>query len=149
MRFNSRIALTCPEYLHKKYAPNAFPEMELGEPNPILEEFKNNGLRHEAEVIEYIKGNTGGWVQVDTDRDPESQQRETAEAILDKDVRIIFGSYIGSTTEKIIKKALNLETFEDPLRVSRPDILVRLGNSVLESWASVDIKSHSASVSSQ
>lgn len=149
MRFNSRVALTCPEYLHKKYAPNAFPEMELGEPNPIFEEFKNNGLRHEAEVVNYIKSNSDDWFQVDTERHLEHQQRETAQAILDPEIRIIFGSYVGAATEGLLREAHGLDAFEDPLRVSRPDILVRLGDSLLESWAPVDIKSHVASAPSQ
>ena len=149
MRFNSRIALSCPESLHKKYAPNAFPDMVIGEPNPILEEFKRNGLRHEAEVVAYIKANSTGWFQVELERDPESQQRETAEAILDPNISIIFGSYIGATAEQFINESLRLSTFEDPLRVSRPDILVRLSDSVLDSWAPVDIKSHSASDQNQ
>ena len=149
MRFNSRIALSCPEYLHKKYAPNAFPEMVIGEPNLILEEFKRNGLKHEAEVVAYIKANSTGWFQVDVEQDSKTQQRETAGAILDPDVHLIFGGYIGETTEQLINQKLKLTAFQDPLRVSRPDILVRLGDSVLESWAPVDIKSHSASAANQ
>lgn len=144
MRFSSRIALSCPEYLHKQYAPNAFPEMVIGEPNPILEEFKNIGLRHELEVIEYLKSNTAGWFQVDTRLNSESQQSQTALAILDPQIRIIFGSYLGESTERLLQTSLDLPKLEDPLRVSRPDILVRVGYSVLESWAPVDIKSHAA-----
>ena len=149
MRFNSRVALSCPEYLHKKYAPNAFPEMVIGEPNLILEEFKRNGLRHEAEVVAYIKANSTGWFQVDVEQDSKTQQRETAGAILDPDIHLIFGSYIGKTTEQHINEELKLTAFQDPLRVSRPDILVRLSDSVLESWAPVDIKSHSGSAANQ
>ena len=51
MRFNPRIAFCCPEYLHKQYAPDALPEIEIRELNPILEDFKINGLRHDADEV--------------------------------------------------------------------------------------------------
>lgn len=100
---------------------------------------------HEAGVIASIKESTVGWLEIDPLQSYEIQEIETASALLRTDIDVIIGAHIAGVCEAELKKHLGDRCKGDDDRVSRPDLLVKIGfDSGLAIWAPVDIKSHSA-----
>lgn len=145
MRLDSRAAITCHEYLHKKNAPLAFPDLKPDPINSVAQEFKDQGGAHELKAIAALKTKMSRIIQIDLKAKQEDRQYQTAAALLDKEAHFILGADIGEHTELEISKRLG-KTFAPTQRASRPDLLVRIGNSAsgTPAWAPVDIKSHTA-----
>lgn len=145
MRLDSRAAIYCHEYLHKKFAPNAFPGLTPDKPDPVVEEFKSLGFSHEEKVVANLQKIFPQMILINQKQDWDSIERETAAALLDPGSFIIAGAFIRDVAEQELAKALGVE-FHPGARASRPDLMVKLG--VQESgrpiWAPVDIKSHKA-----
>jgi predicted RecB family nuclease len=145
MRHEARTALYCHEYLHKKNAPNRFDLTLLITEDPIGDEYKKMGDIHEASVIALIKESKVKWLEIDPLQSYEIQEIDTASALLRTDIDIIIGAHISGVCEAELKKHLGDRCKGDVDRVSRPDILLKVGEeSGLAIWAPVDIKSHSA-----
>jgi predicted RecB family nuclease len=103
------------------------------------------GDLHEADVIASIKESKVRWHQIDQTRSDEMKEIETAEVLLRTDIDIILGGYISGECEAELRKTLGDRCQGDEERVSRPDLLVKVGEeSGLAIWAPVDIKSHGA-----
>lgn len=145
MRHEARTALYCHEYLHKKYAPNRFDLTLLITEDPIGDEYKKMGDIHEAGVIASIKESKVKWLEIDQLEPYEIQEIDTARALHRTDLDIIIGAHISGVCELELKKILGDRCKGDHDRVSRPDLLVKVGeDSGIAIWAPVDIKSHSA-----
>ena len=145
MRHEARTALYCHEYLHKEYAPNRFDLTFVITEDPIGDEYKKMGDLHEANVIASIKESQVKWLQIDPLASYEIQEIDTAKALLRTDVDIIIGASISGVCEAELKKSIGDRCKGDEDRVSRPDILIKVGgDSGLAIWAPVDIKSHKA-----
>ena len=145
MRHEARTALYCHEFLHKKNAPNRFDLSLIITEDPIGDEYKKMGDIHEASVIATIKGSKVKWLEIDPLQSYEIQEIETASALLRTDIVIIIGAHISGVCEAELKKHLGDRCKGDVDRVSRPDVLVKVGeDSGLAIWAPVDIKSHKA-----
>jgi predicted RecB family nuclease len=145
LRHEARTALYCHEYLHKKNAPNRFDLTLLITEDPIGDEYKKIGDIHEAGVIAFIKESKVKWLEIDPLQSYEIQEIDTASALLRTDIDIIIGALIAGVCEAELKKHLGNRCKGDDDRVSRPDVLVKVGeDSGLAIWAPVDIKSHSA-----
>jgi len=145
LRHEARTALYCHEYLHKKNAPNRFDLSLIIAEDPIGDEYKKMGDIHEASVIASIKESKVKWLEIDPIQSYEIQEIDTASALLRTDIDIIIGAHISGVCEAELKKHLGNRCKGDDERVSRPDILVKVGeDSGLAIWAPVDIKSHSA-----
>ncbi len=100
---------------------------------------------HEAKVIAYIKESKVKWLVIDPLQSYEIQEIDTANALLRTDIEIIIGAHISGVCEAELKKQLGDRCKGDSDRVSRPDLLVKVGeDSGLAIWAPVDIKSHGA-----
>ena len=145
MRHEARTALYCHEFLHKQHAPNRFNLSLRITEDPIADEYKRMGDLHEADVIASIKESKVRWHQIDQTRSDEMKEIETAEVLLRTDIDIILGGYISGECETELRKTLGERCQGDEERVSRPDLLVKVGEkSGLAIWAPVDIKSHGA-----
>ena len=145
MRHEARTALYCHEYLHKEYAPNRFDLTFVINEDPIGDEYKKMGDIHEASVVASIKESQVKWLQIDPLASYEIQEIDTASALLRTDIDIIIGAHISGVCEAELKKHLGDRCKGDEDRVSRPDVLVKVGeDSGLAIWAPVDIKSHKA-----
>ena len=145
MRHEARTALYCHEYLHKKNAPNRFDLTLLITEDPIGDEYKKMGDIHEAGVIASIKESKVKWLEIDPLQSYEIQEIDTASALLRTDIDVIIGAHISGVCEAELKKHLGNRCKGDDDRVSRPDVLIKVGeDSGLAIWAPVDIKSHSA-----
>jgi predicted RecB family nuclease len=145
LRHEARTALYCHEYLHKKNAPNRFDLTLLITEDPIGDEYKKMGDIHEASVIASIKESKVKWLQIDPLQSYEIQEIDTASALLRTDIDIIIGAHISGVCEAELKKQLGVRCKGDDERVSRPDVLIKVGEvSGLAIWAPVDIKSHGA-----
>ncbi len=148
MRHDSRTALYCHEYLHKTYAPNQFDlSLRLLEgADPIADEYKRLGRNHEEEVLAKIRAGKLNVVQLDLSETYDSREIQTAKALLRTDIDILLGASIGTETENELRKVLGASRCPgDDDRVSRPDLLVRVGaDGEIPIWAPVDVKSHSA-----
>ena len=145
MRHEARTALYCHEFLHKQHAPNRFNLSLRITEDPIADEYKRMGDLHEADVIASIKESKVRWHQIDQTRSDEMKEIETAEVLLRTDIDIILGGYISGECEAELRKTLGERCKGDEERVSRPDLLVKVGEeSGLAIWAPVDIKSHGA-----
>jgi len=145
MRHEARTALYCHEFLHKQHAPNRFNLSLRITEDPIADEYKRMGDLHEADVIASIKESKVRWHQIDQTRSDEMKEIETAEVLLRTDIDIILGGYISGECEAELRKTLGDRCQGDEERVSRPDLLVKVGEeSGLAIWAPVDIKSHGA-----
>ena len=113
--------------------------------DPIGDEYKKMGDIHEARVIASIKASKVKWLQIDPLASYEIQEIDTAKALLRTDIDIIIGAHISGVCEAELKKHIGDRCKGDEDRVSRPDILVKVGeDSSLAIWAPVDIKSHKA-----
>ena len=145
MRLEARTALYCPEYLHKKNAPNRFDLSGVIEDDEVAKERKRMGDIHEAKVIEVIKLTNLKIHQIDFGKAIEDREVETATALLDPSIDIILGGTLGAICEYELKKVLGHICPGDPDRTSRPDVLYKTGiEEGRPLWAPVDIKSHSA-----
>lgn len=147
MRFEARTALYCPEYIHKFYAPSAFDlslRIKEGE-DRLADEYKRLGLLHEEKVLEKVRSSGLRVHQIDLSETYASKSAQTAEALMNHDIDIILGANIDEETESALKPYLGDLHHMDPDRVSRPDLLVRVGENPHPMWAPVDVKSHGAS----
>lgn len=145
MRHEARTALYCHEFLHKKYAPNRFDLSLRITEDPIGDEYKKMGDIHEANVINSIKESKVKWLQIDPLQSFELQEVDTASALLRTDIQFIIGANISGVCETELKTHLGDGCKGDEERVSRPDLLIKVGeDSGLARWAPVDIKSHGA-----
>ena len=145
MRHEARTALYCHEYLHKKTAPNRFDLTLLITEDPIGDEYKKMGDLHEASVVASIKESQIKWLQIDSLASYEIQEIDTASALLRTDIDIIMGANISGVCEAELKKSIGDRCKGDEERVSRPDVLIKVGeDSGVPIWAPVDIKSHGA-----
>ena len=147
MRFESRTALYCPEYIHKFYAPSSFDlSLRLGEgEDRLADEYKRLGLAHEEKVLEKVRANGLRVHQIDLSETYKSKSLQTAEALMNHDIDIILGASIDEETEDALRAYLGDRHKTDSDRVSRPDLLVRVGANPHPMWAPVDVKSHGAS----
>jgi predicted RecB family nuclease len=148
VRFEARTALYCPEYIHKFYAPLAFDlalSIKEGE-DRLADEYKRLGLVHEEKVLEKVRANGLRVHQIDLSETYKSKSQQTAEALMNHEIDIILGANIDEETEVALKLFMGDLHHFDPDRVSRPDLLVRVGANPHPMWAPVDVKSHGASV---
>ena len=148
MRFEARTALYCPEYIHKFYAPSAFDltlRIKEGE-DRLADEYKRLGLLHEEKVLEKVRASRLRIHQIDLSESFKSRSQQTAEALMNHEIDIILGANIDEETEVALKPFLSDLHHFDSDRVSRPDILVRVGANPHPMWAPVDVKSHGASI---
>ena len=148
MRFEARTALYCPEYIHKFYAQSAFDltlRIKEGE-DRLADEYKRLGLVHEEKVLEKVRANGLRVHQIDLSETYKSKSQQTAEALMNHEIDIILGANIDEETEVALKLFMGDLHHFDPDRVSRPDLLVRVGANPHPMWAPVDVKSHGASV---
>ena len=147
MRFEARTALYCPEYIHKFHAPSAFDltlRIKEGE-DRLADEYKRLGLVHEEKVLEKVRANGLRVHQIDLSETYKSKSQQTAEALMNHEIDIILGANIDEETEVALQPFLGDLHHFDPDRVSRPDLLVRVGANPHPMWAPVDVKSHGAS----
>lgn len=147
MRHEARTALYCPEYIHKFYAPSAFDltlRIKEGE-DRLADEYKRLGLVHEDKVLEKVRSNGLRVHQIDLSETYKSKSQQTAEALMNHDIDIILGANIDEETEEALKSFLGDLHHFDADRVSRPDLLVRVGANPHPMWAPVDVKSHGVS----
>lgn len=145
MRLDSRSAIYCHEFLHKKFAPNAFPGLVPDEPDPVVEEFKNLGFTHEAKAINVLKELFPYLTEINQEQSRENIEVDTVKALLDPDSFIIVGAFISQIAEQELAQAFGIP-LKQTERSSRPDLIIRIGNSSdgRPVWAPVDIKSHKA-----
>ena len=150
MRLDSRTSVYCHEFLHKKYAPNSFPELQPDEPNEVVEEFKKQGFAHELKVVKALTETIQGLVAIDQSMHSSEIQSETAKALLNPETFMIIGGYISEITEKELADALG-KKLNPSNRASRPDVMIRVGvrTDGTPAWAPVDIKSHKAITTNQ
>ena len=151
MRHNSRTVFACHEYLHKTFAPSRFDLSLLIVEDSFSEALKAAGITHEESVLEYLKSLNLKLEVLDTSYPNNHWERNTARAMMNPDIDIIYGASIGEYCEVELAKLQNVEKVGDPLRVSRPDLLVKVGVSEtgFPIWAPVDIKSHDPLVDSK
>lgn len=143
MRLDSRAAIYCHEFLHKKFAPNAFPNLRPDPIDPVVQEFKNQGFTHEKRAIMGLDAAIPGIIHIAQDLSSTQIQMETAKALLHPEAFIITGAYIGEVAEQELAKLQGRE-FIPTQRVSRPDLVIKMGQRPdgRSAWAPVDIKSH-------
>lgn len=146
MRFEARTALYCLEYLHKKYAPSAFDlSLKLKEgDDKLADEYKRLGNLHEEKVLEKVRANGLRVHQIDLSETYQSKSVQTAEALIRHDIDIILGANIDQETEDHLATLIDGYSKTDPDRISRPDLLIRVGENGHPLWAPVDVKSHGA-----
>ena len=144
MRHNSRTVFACHEYLHKTYAPSRFDLSLLIVENSFSDALKAAGITHEESVLEYLKSLNLKLEILDTSYPNNLWERNTARAMMSPDIDIIYGASIGEFCEVELAILQGVDKVGDPLRVSRPDLLVKVGTSGNGHplWAPVDIKSH-------
>ena len=144
MRLDARAALQCHEFLHKKNARNCFDLTDVVLDSPMMLELKRQGDIHEARTIENLLTKNLDVLIINKDQGEIEKELTTAEALINSTAQIILGAWISSVCEERIAKLTGRETASDPDRVSRPDLLVRVGegDDGKPRWAPVDIKSH-------
>ena len=144
MRHDSRTAYACHEYLHKKFAPSRFDLAAIITSDPLPDALKKAGVEHEQDVIEYLKTLHLRLEILDSSYPDNLWERDTARAMMNPDIDIIYRASIGEYCEAELAKLQGVESLGDPLRVSRPDLLIKVGTSETgyPIWAPVDIKSH-------
>jgi len=145
MRLDSRAAIACREFLHKKFAPDAFPGLTPDPVDPVTKEFSDQGFAHEARAIDALFAANSGVIQIDQSKTLDQIQIETALALLNPDAFMIIGSYIGEITERELFNKTG-RAFATTQRASRPDLIVKVGQHKDDrpAWAPIDIKSHKA-----
>lgn len=109
----------------------------------MMLELKRQGDVHEARVIEYLLTKNLEVLVINKDQGEIEKERETASALLGSTAQIILGACISSVCEDEISKKTGIN-IADSVRVSRPDLLIRIGEGAdgKPRWAPVDIKSH-------
>jgi len=144
MRHDSRTALACHEYLHKSLAPSRFDLSNIVTSDPLPDALKKAGIAYEQSVIEYLKTLNLRLEILDSSYPDNLWERGTARALMNPEIDIIYRASIGEFCEAELAKLQGVESLGDPLRVSRPDLLIKVGTSVKGHpiWAPVDIKSH-------
>jgi len=144
MRNDSRTALACHEYLHKSLAPSRFDLTTIITADPLPDALKRAGIEHEQSVIEYLKTLNLKLEILDSSYPDDLWERSTARALMNPDIDIIYRASIGEFCEAELAQLQGVENLGDPLRVSRPDLLIKVGTSDTgyPIWAPVDIKSH-------
>ena len=144
MRLDARAALQCHEFLHKDNAGNCFDLTERAEDSAMMVELKRQGDVHEARTIEYLHTLGLEIHTINKDQGEIEKELTTAEALINSTAQIIIGAWISSVCEEKIAELTGRETASDPDRVSRPDVLIRVGEGAdgKPRWAPVDIKSH-------
>ena len=142
-RLDSRAALYCHEYLHKKYAPKRFPGVDEIELKGIAELLAEAGNKFEKKVLEKLEdqlGPSSRFLRIDKNDDSLAQLL-TAKALTGDKYDFIYGASIAEIAEKEIAKIRHSE-LNSQVRTSKPDILVRIPGTSF--WMPVDIKSHNA-----
>jgi|LauGreDrversion4_2_1035121.scaffolds.fasta_scaffold38581_2 predicted RecB family nuclease len=126
---NSRTALLCHEYIHKKFAPSCFDLSKRIENDPLPTALKNAGNRFELDVLKRLKSEGIRILQINEVLADSRKIEETKSALIMPEIDAIYGSLFISAT-----------------RISKPDLLVFVGLDELgnRQWRPVDIKSHSA-----
>ena len=144
MRLDARAALQCHEFLHKKNARNCFDLTDVVLDSPMMLELKRQGDIHESRAIENLLTKNLDVLIINKDQGEIEKELTTAEALINSTAQIILGAWISSVCEEKIAELTGRETASDPNRVSRPDLLVRVGegDDGKPRWAPVDIKSH-------
>ena len=144
MRHNSRTVFACHEYLHKTLAPNCFDLSLRITDDPFSEALKAAGIDYETTVLDYLKSLNLKLEILDTSLSNKEWGQNTARAMMSPEIEIIYGASIGEHCEIELAILQNKTTVSDPLRVSRPDLLIKVGTSKsgYPVWAPVDIKSH-------
>ena len=145
MRLDSRAAIYCHEFLHKKFAPNAFPGLEPDKPDSVVEQFKNLGFSHEEKALSKLKEIHPKLVVINQKQEWDEIERETVSALLSPDSFLIAGAYIKDVAELELAEAFGVP-FIPSQRASRPDLIIKLGYQPdgRPIWAPIDIKSHKA-----
>jgi len=144
MRLDARAALQCHEFLHKSFAPGCFDLSERAPESEMMRELKRQGDIHEARTIENLMTKNLDILVINKDQGEIEKELTTAEALINSTAQIIVGAWISSVCEEKIAELTGRETASDPDRVSRPDLLIRVGEGTdgKPRWAPVDIKSH-------
>ena len=144
MRLDARAALQCHEFLHKSFAPGCFDLSERAPESEMMRELKRQGDIHEARTIENLMTKKLDILVINKDQGEIEKELTTAEALINSTAQIIIGAWISSVCEEKIAELTGRETASDPDRVSRPDLLIRVGEGAdgKPRWAPVDIKSH-------
>ena len=144
MRLDARAALQCHEFLHKSFAPGCFDLSERAPESEMMRELKRQGDLHEARTIENLMTKNLDILVINKDQGEIEKELTTAEALINSTAQIIVGAWISSVCEEKIAELTGRETASDPDRVSRPDLLIRVGEGTdgKPRWAPVDIKSH-------
>jgi len=144
MRLDARAALQCHEFLHKKNARNCFDLTDVVADSPMMLELKRQGDIHEARAIENLLSKEINILVINKEQGEIEKELTTADALINSTAQIIIGAWISSVCEEKIAELTGRITANDPDRVSRPDLLVRIGqgNDGKPRWAPVDIKSH-------
>ena len=130
VRINSRTALLCHEYIHKKFAPSLFDLTDRIDADPLPTALKIAGDKYEQEVIEVLEAQGIRIAHIHDFLADSRKLEETAKALANPEVDAIYGSL-----------------FISEMRVSKPDLMVVIGSDEMgnRQWRPVDIKSHGAS----
>ena len=144
MRLDARAALQCHEYLHKSFSPACFDLTERAPESEMMRELKRQGDIHEVRTIENLLTKNLDILVINKDQGEIEKELTTAEALITSTAQIIIGAWISSVCEEKIAELTGRATANDPDRVSRPDLLIRVGEGLdgKPRWAPVDIKSH-------
>jgi len=144
MRLDARAALQCHEFLHKSFAPGCFDLTDRAPESEMMRELKRQGDLHEVRTIENLMTKNLDILVINKDQGEIEKELTTAEALINSTAQIIIGAWISSVCEEKIAELTGRETASDPDRVSRPDLLIRIGEGAdgKPRWAPVDIKSH-------
>jgi len=144
MRLDARASLQCHEYLHKSFAPACFDLSERAPESEMMRELKRQGDIHEARTLENLLSKNLDILVINKDQGEIEKELTTAEALVNSTAQIIVGAWISSVCEEKIAELTGRATANDPDRVSRPDLLIRVGQGPdgKPRWAPVDIKSH-------
>ena len=144
MRLDARAALQCHEYLHKSFARACFDLTDLAPESEMMRELKRQGDIHEARAISNLLTKNLDVLVIDKNQGEIEKEITTAEALINSTAQVIVGAWISSVCEEKIAELTGRATASDPDRVSRPDLLIRIGQGPdgKPRWAPVDIKSH-------
>lgn len=144
MRLDARAALQCHEFLHKSFAPARFDLTDRAPESEMMRELKRQGDIHEVRTLENLLSKNLDILVIKKDQGEIEKELTTAEALINSSAQIIVGAWISSVCEERIAELSGRVTASDPDRVSRPDLLIRVGEGAdgKPRWAPVDIKSH-------
>ena len=110
----------------------------------MMRELKRQGDIHEARTIENLLTKSLDILVINKEQGEIEKELTTADALINSTAQIIIGAWISSVCEEKIAELTGRATANDPDRVSRPDLLIRVGEGYDGNprWAPVDIKSH-------